>query len=102
MGDIGIQSCPAVRIVSNLVEFLPGSTMIAIPGPQVILRATLLAIGRQFPAGHRHKRPVVALNVFQIADDKTVIEVHASEPTKSVFRVFHQLDSYFGDLHASS
>src|SRR4029077_9267511 len=83
-----------------LVEF--GPALVAEAGAQVVLRAALRAAVGQLAAGHRHERPLGALDDLQVADDEGIVERDRAEGLQALVVVLDELDANFRDLHSCS
>ena len=68
----------------------------------MILCSALEAMRSQFSTRHSNEGSIVAFDDFEIAHDKRIVKSDAAKSPKSIFRVFHQLNSHFGDLHELS
>ena len=100
VGDIRVK---LIRGPFDILQILgttePFSALIAVVAAHVVLRATAAASGRHFAARHGHERTVCSLDDFQIPDHKSMVKSDRAEGSESVLRVFHELDSYLGNVH---
>src|ERR1700733_9706537 len=78
------------------------ATIVAKRCPQMVFRPTLLAMRREFSAGHGHERPVSALDDFQVADDEAIVESDGAKRLQPFATFLHQLDADFSDFHGCS
>jgi hypothetical protein len=84
MCDISVKLCSATLIVFDVIIPQPATAVVAIVSPQVVLRSTLVAVRRQFPTWHRHKRSVITFDYFQIANNETIIKRNATKTSKPI------------------
>jgi hypothetical protein len=63
----------------RLTSVLPRAAVVTESGAHVIFRIAFDAVGRKLAAGHRDKWPIIAVNNFQIADNKGVVKGNTAE-----------------------
>jgi hypothetical protein len=102
MRDVGVELNAAIGITDRPIIALPSAALIAIVGPQVVLKAALGAVAGQLSAGHRHEWTVGPTNDLEVSNHECMIESDRTKRLQAVVGVFHQLDAYFGDFHSRS
>jgi hypothetical protein len=99
MGDIRIELRPSIVVcpISTAANLL--SALIAEIGTQMIFRSTCPTVTSQLSTRHGNKRTVRSFDDLQVSHHKAVIECDTAKRLKPIIRVFHQLDTYFRNLH---
>ena len=97
--DVGVKfdSLRSGIAVSRMLKSM--ATLVTEVRPGVILDAAFGAMDHQFPAWHRHERPVDAINDFQVPNHETMIECQRTKRLEAFRRIVQQFDSHVGDLH---
>lgn len=75
------------------------TTLVAVPGPQVVFASAAGAAIGELATGHRHKRALRPFDDLQIADREGVVERHRAEGLQPLVVFFNELDADFGDEH---
>ncbi len=100
MSDIGVEFRAPILIADRAVFLQTSSAVVAVTAAEVVLRAAMGAVRRQFATGHRHKRTTGSFDDLQIANHEAIIDGDRAEGLQSIVGVFHQLDANLGDFHA--
>src|SRR5690606_9313095 len=98
----GIELGPTVFIFGEAVFVQAAAALIAVGRAEVILAAAAWTVGGELAAGHRDEWPVRAVDDFQIANDKAVVEGDRAECLQALAGLFHELDADLGDFHGRS
>jgi hypothetical protein len=99
MSNICVKFCAAIGVFGGPRIGHPLAALIAILRAKMVFHSAAGAVRRQLAARHGHKRPIGAIDNFQIAHDKAIVERDRTKRLEAFTRLFHELDANFSDFH---